>query len=117
MLTRADLCIAACVIVCMCRMQMNFTVAIDFTASNGDPRSPQSLHHINPHQMNMYARALHAVGEIVQDYDTYVTAVCSLDQLACALSRRVDRDVLKTEKILIGRSNGTTVDIDGTRRN
>jgi len=61
----------------MCRMQMNFTVAIDFTASNGDPRNPQSLHHINPHQMNMYARALHAVGEIVQDYDTYVKAVCS----------------------------------------
>ena len=54
------------------RMQMNFTVAIDFTASNGDPRSPQSLHHINPHQMNMYARALHAVGEIIQDYDSYV---------------------------------------------
>jgi len=55
-----------------CRMQMNFTVAIDFTASNGDPRSPQSLHHINPHQMNMYARALHSVGEIIQDYDSYV---------------------------------------------
>jgi len=52
---------------------MNFTVAIDFTASNGDPRSPQSLHHINPHEMNMYARALHAVGEIIQDYDSYVT--------------------------------------------
>jgi len=57
-------------------MQMNFTVAIDFTASNGDPRSPQSLHHINPHQLNMYARALHAVGEIIQDYDSYV---CSSD--------------------------------------
>jgi len=56
-------------------MQMNFTVAIDFTASNGDPRSPQSLHHINPHQMNMYARALHAVGEIIQDYDSYVLIV------------------------------------------
>jgi len=57
------------------RMQMNFTVAIDFTASNGDPRSPQSLHHINPHQMNMYARALHAVGEIIQDYDSYVVTL------------------------------------------
>ena len=58
-------------------MQMNFTVAIDFTASNGDPRSPQSLHHINPHQLNMYARALHAVGEIIQDYDSYVIVVFS----------------------------------------
>ena len=56
-------------------MQMNFTVAIDFTASNGDPRSPQSLHHIYPHQLNMYARALHAVGEIIQDYDSYVIVI------------------------------------------
>jgi len=56
---------------------MNFTVAIDFTASNGDPRSPQSLHHINAHEMNMYARALHAVGEIIQDYDSYVTFIAS----------------------------------------
>ena len=61
----------------MHRMQMNFTVAIDFTASNGDPRSPQSLHHINAHEMNMYARALHAVGEIIQDYDSYVTFIAS----------------------------------------
>jgi len=57
------------------RMQMNFTVAIDFTASNGDPRSPQSLHHIDHHQMNMYARALHSVGEIIQDYDSYVATL------------------------------------------
>jgi len=54
---------------------MNFTVAIDFTASNGDPRSPQSLHHIDHHQMNMYARALHSVGEIIQDYDSYVATL------------------------------------------
>uniref|UniRef100_A0A3Q4H432 C2 domain-containing protein n=1 Tax=Neolamprologus brichardi TaxID=32507 RepID=A0A3Q4H432_NEOBR len=26
--------------------QINFTIAIDFTGSNGDPRSPQSLHYI-----------------------------------------------------------------------
>ena len=51
-------------------MQMNFTVAIDFTASNGNPLSPTSLHYINPYQPNQYACALRAVGEIIQDYDS-----------------------------------------------
>ncbi|XP_019907567.1 copine-9 isoform X2 [Esox lucius] len=50
--------------------QLNFTVAIDFTASNGDPSQPTSLHYINPYQMNAYAMALKAVGEIIQDYDS-----------------------------------------------
>lgn len=56
------------------RLQLNFTVAIDFTASNGDPRSPDSLHYFNPSQPNHYARALHAVGEIIQDYDRWIYA-------------------------------------------
>ncbi|XP_028853361.1 copine-9-like [Denticeps clupeoides] len=50
--------------------QLNFTVAIDFTASNGNPSQPTSLHYMNPYQMNMYAMALKAVGEIIQDYDS-----------------------------------------------
>ncbi|XP_066283169.1 copine-8-like isoform X2 [Branchiostoma lanceolatum] len=50
--------------------QMNFTVAIDFTASNGQPTQPTSLHYINPYGMNQYATALSAVGEIIQDYDS-----------------------------------------------
>ena len=70
-------------VVLLCRMQMNFTVAIDFTASNGDPRSSQSLHHIDPHQPNMYARALHAVGEIIQDYDSYVVITSLYYVLYC----------------------------------
>ncbi|XP_067881857.1 copine-6-like, partial [Heterodontus francisci] len=45
-------------------------VAIDFTASNGDPRNNQSLHFINPSQPNEYLKALTAVGEICQDYDS-----------------------------------------------
>ncbi|OBS77117.1 hypothetical protein A6R68_16420 [Neotoma lepida] len=45
-------------------------VAIDFTASNGDPRNSCSLHHINPYQPNEYLRALVAVGEVCQDYDS-----------------------------------------------
>ncbi|XP_069491685.1 copine-7 isoform X2 [Ambystoma mexicanum] len=50
--------------------QINFTVAIDFTASNGDPRNSCSLHYINPYQPNEYLKALIAVGEICQDYDS-----------------------------------------------
>ncbi|XP_038067403.1 copine-8-like isoform X2 [Patiria miniata] len=49
--------------------QLAFTVAIDFTASNGDPRQPTSLHYVNPYQPNAYLRALRAVGEVIQDYD------------------------------------------------
>ncbi|XP_060253898.1 copine-7 isoform X3 [Ovis aries] len=49
--------------------QIHFTVAIDFTASNGDPRNSCSLHYINPFQPNEYLQALVAVGEICQDYD------------------------------------------------
>ncbi|XP_053355284.1 copine-9-like [Clarias gariepinus] len=50
--------------------QLNFTVAIDFTASNGNPAQPNSLHYMSPYQMNTYAMALKAVGEIIQDYDS-----------------------------------------------
>ena len=54
-------------------MEMNFTVAIDFTASNGNPSTPSSLHYYQPNQLNQYAAAIQAVGEIIQDYDTYVS--------------------------------------------
>ncbi|KAL3860055.1 hypothetical protein ACJMK2_010227 [Sinanodonta woodiana] len=51
-------------------MQINFTVGIDFTASNGDPVGPSSLHYINPYQPNEYMMAIQAVGAVCQDYDT-----------------------------------------------
>ena len=54
------------------RTELNFTVAVDFTASNGDPNQPNSLHYINPYQPSQYARAIQAVGEIIQDYDQWV---------------------------------------------
>lgn len=47
-------------------------VAIDFTASNGDPRNSCSLHYIHPYQPNEYLKALVAVGEICQDYDRLI---------------------------------------------
>uniref|UniRef100_A0A8C7EZI0 Copine II n=1 Tax=Oncorhynchus kisutch TaxID=8019 RepID=A0A8C7EZI0_ONCKI len=50
--------------------QIMFTVGIDFTASNGNPREASSLHFINPLGSNEYLSAILAVGQIIQDYDT-----------------------------------------------
>ncbi|XP_041816869.1 copine-3-like isoform X1 [Chelmon rostratus] len=50
--------------------QLNFTIAIDFTGSNGDPTTPQSLHYINPEGYNEYLTAIWAVGNVIQDYDS-----------------------------------------------
>ena len=47
-------------------------VAIDFTGSNGDPRSPQSLHYISPQGINEYLSAIWSVGNVIQDYDRYI---------------------------------------------
>uniref|UniRef100_A0A669QY99 Copine 7 n=1 Tax=Phasianus colchicus TaxID=9054 RepID=A0A669QY99_PHACC len=55
---------------CSCEEKRKLRVAIDFTASNGDPRNSCSLHYINPYQPNEYLKALVAVGEICQDYDS-----------------------------------------------
>lgn len=38
--------------------------------SSGNPSQPTSLHYMSPYQMNAYAMALKAVGEIIQDYDS-----------------------------------------------
>ncbi|XAR50393.1 hypothetical protein NMG60_11004704 [Bertholletia excelsa] len=51
--------------------QLNFMVAIDFTASNGNPRLPDSLHYIDPSgRPNAYQRAILEVGEVLQFYDS-----------------------------------------------
>merc|ERR1719510_2401628 len=49
---------------------MNFSVAVDFTASNGDPRGPDSLHYTGNQGENQYTTAIRSVGDIVQDYDS-----------------------------------------------
>merc|ERR1719510_1649498 len=50
---------------------MNFSIAVDFTASNGDPRDYRSLHFMNPQtNENQYTTAIRSVGEIIQDYDS-----------------------------------------------
>uniref|UniRef100_A0A8C6WMT7 Copine-3 n=1 Tax=Neogobius melanostomus TaxID=47308 RepID=A0A8C6WMT7_9GOBI len=50
--------------------QINFTVAVDFTGSNGDPRMPESLHYISPQGVNEYLSAIWSVGNVIQDYDS-----------------------------------------------
>ncbi|KAF4527031.1 hypothetical protein B566_EDAN001579 [Ephemera danica] len=51
--------------------QINCTVAIDFTGSNGNPLSPNSLHYIgSPQQPNAYEQAINSVVSILQDYDS-----------------------------------------------
>ncbi|XP_020681555.1 protein BONZAI 1 isoform X1 [Dendrobium catenatum] len=51
--------------------EMNFMVAVDFTASNGNPRLSDSLHYIDPSgRPNAYQRAILDVAEILQFYDT-----------------------------------------------
>jgi len=50
---------------------LNLTVSIDFTGSNGDPKSPSSLHYINPAgQPNQYQDAISQVGQVIIEYDT-----------------------------------------------
>ncbi|XP_032242056.1 copine-8 isoform X2 [Nematostella vectensis] len=50
--------------------QISFIVAIDFTASNGNPQNSNSLHFLNPYEPNQYVKALTSVGAICQDYDS-----------------------------------------------
>ena len=48
---------------------LNFSVAVDFTASNGQPHDPRSLHFLSNSGENQYTQAIRAVGEIIEPYD------------------------------------------------
>ena len=53
--------------------QISLAVAIDFTASNGDPRQPGTPHYFHPpesKEWNDYEKAIFAVGSILAKYDT-----------------------------------------------
>lgn len=51
--------------------EIGVNIAIDFTLSNGAPNEPQSLHYLDPiSKTNEYVKAIEAVMNIVQDYDT-----------------------------------------------
>ena len=53
-------------------VQLNLVTAIDFTASNGDPAQPSSLHFFRPggDSLNQYEQCIRAVGEILCPYDS-----------------------------------------------
>lgn len=53
--------------------QISLAVAIDFTASNGDPRQAGTPHHFHPpesKEWNDYEKAIFAVGSILAKYDS-----------------------------------------------
>ena len=51
-------------------LQLLLITCIDFTASNGSPKSPQSLHHIQIDRKSQYEEALEEVSRILLDYDS-----------------------------------------------
>merc|ERR1719506_824293 len=51
-------------------LEINLTVCIDYTGSNGRVDTPSSLHYMNPHALNQYQTAMLEVGAILQEYDT-----------------------------------------------
>jgi len=46
---------------------MNLAIAIDYTASNGDPEEQDCLHFVGPN--NQYEAAINMVGTILEPYD------------------------------------------------
>eukprot|EP01091_Cochliopodium_minus_P012551 TRINITY_DN3823_c1_g1_i1.p1 TRINITY_DN3823_c1_g1~~TRINITY_DN3823_c1_g1_i1.p1 ORF type:complete len:724 (-),score=170.10 TRINITY_DN3823_c1_g1_i1:161-2263(-) len=50
--------------------KINLVVAVDFTASNGNPQLSSSLHYDNPNTPNEYQQAIKEVGTILCEYDT-----------------------------------------------
>ncbi|CAG9532621.1 unnamed protein product [Cercopithifilaria johnstoni] len=51
--------------------QIHFSVAVDFTASNGNPLDASSLHYIHPHKFNPYMTALNAVTSVIGKYNRH----------------------------------------------
>lgn len=50
--------------------QIALITAVDFTASNGNPQLPGSLHYLNPQGFNQYEQAIHTVSDILLNYDS-----------------------------------------------
>ncbi|TGZ65970.1 hypothetical protein CRM22_005610 [Opisthorchis felineus] len=50
--------------------ELSCCIAIDFTASNGSPQVPDTLHYSTINHPSQYAMALQAVGEVISDYDS-----------------------------------------------
>ena len=54
--------------------QISLSVAIDFTASNGQLSDPSSLHVLN--EKNQYTKAIRQVGDILESYDQFKNFPC-----------------------------------------
>lgn len=50
-------------------LEISLVVAVDWTASNGDPRSADSLHFLGPQRSTPYSEAIRAVGAVLAPYD------------------------------------------------
>ena len=50
--------------------EISLSVAIDFTGSNGDPRTPGTLHHQANGVKNDYEKAILAIGNILSKFDS-----------------------------------------------
>ncbi len=52
-------------------LELSMLVAIDFTASNGDIKYSQSLHHLHKDgKLNQYQEAIKSIGGIIEHYDS-----------------------------------------------
>lgn len=51
-------------------LELNLSVAIDFTGSNGVPSQPNSLHFMYGKVPNQYQLAINAIGNILMNYDS-----------------------------------------------
>ena len=51
-------------------LQLMLITCIDFTASNGSAKSPQSLHYMDQNRRSQYEEALGEVSNILLDYDS-----------------------------------------------
>lgn len=54
---------------CVFRLQLEFGVAVDYTASNGAVHDPSSLHFVGYGTPNQYEMAIQAVLEICEHYN------------------------------------------------
>ena len=53
-------------------LQLQLSIAIDYTGSNGDPKNPESLHYCgNKRNPNQYEQVIKHIGELCQCYDFY----------------------------------------------
>ncbi|KAL5473586.1 hypothetical protein EMCRGX_G028088 [Ephydatia muelleri] len=50
--------------------QISLILAVDFTASNGNPVHPDCLHYISPVKDNEYVQAIKSVGSVLAPYDS-----------------------------------------------